>query len=281
MRDRQADMHVLPTPTHGPVNQALTVQARLIHKDGGGTTVVDEGNALVQADFDDITAAVYDLEIAGTAPVDEPTVQVTSVISDTLVDDEIWTEDNIGRNFLHSISGTVFTEPHLYRIIYTGTLSSALGSETITWIYEHQAIAVLPPMIYRASQDDVRNVIDSDPTISMIPFIAVAHNLTNKVRDCAIAKGTPLSVTDLHDIETYLAAHFYALRDPQYQQKQTERASATFQGKTDMGLDLTWWGQMAKVIDTSGCLDGFGKTKVGLAWLGKPKSRQLDYVERN
>jgi len=92
-----------------------------------------------------------------------------------------------------------------------------------------------------------------------------------------------LTTALLLEIEKHLAAHFYALRDPQYQQKRTEKASATFQGKTDLGLDLTWWGQMAKTLDVSGCLaqldKGIGTPQ--LVWLGLPPSEQTDYEDRD
>lgn len=138
-------------------------------------------------------------------------------------------------------------------------------------------------MTIRTTADEVASVIDASCEIDLRPFIVAANILTDRVSSCATEKGYSLSSEELRTIEQYLAAHFYGLRDGQYQSKSTERASATFQGKTGLGLDLTWWGQTAKMFDTSGCLSSFGSsgTVASLTWLGKPPSDQLHYTERD
>jgi hypothetical protein len=255
-----------------------------VHKDAGGVSIEGEGKAIQQADLTSIDCAVYDLDSATpNVAIATPLALVNITISNTLVDDAIWTLDKLGRNFLHSISGSVFSNPHLYRIIYTATLSIALGSEKIVWVYDHQSVAVTTATPFRTSQDDVRAIIDTDPDLDITPFIEAANSLVDKVEECAIDKGKGLTTRQLHMIETYLSAHLYALKDPQYTSKRTERAAATFQGKTAMGLDSTYWGQMAKIFDTSGCLDAFGSSRatVGITWLGLPPSSQTAYSDRN
>ena len=99
-------------------------------------------------------------------------------------------------------------------------------------------------MAIRVTEEEVGSVIDWDCTnIDLKPFITVANVIADKVSSCASDKGLSLTSAQLKEIERYLAAHLYALRDAQYQSKSTERASATFQGQTGMGLDLTWWGK--------------------------------------
>lgn len=113
-------------------------------------------------------------------------------------------------------------------------------------------------------------------------FIETANVVVSRVDTCATSKGYTLSVTELELIERWLAAHYYAIGDPTYQSKRTGKASGTFRGNTDMGLDSTLFGQQAKTLDPSGCLNKVGKTvAVGGYWLGKPPSTQIDYVDRD
>lgn len=124
----------------------------------------------------------------------------------------------------------------------------------------------------RTDSATVGKVIEVDPTLTaaVTQAIAAATVIVDRVYTRATAKGVTLSTDELLQIETYLAAHYYALRDPQYISKATDDASATFQGQTGMGLDSTFWGQMAKTLDVSGCLqeqaNGIKRPKMG--WLG-------------
>lgn len=68
--------------------------------------------------------------------------------------------------------------------------------------------------------------------------------------------GAGLSDERLAAIEKYLAAHMASLRDPRYQSENIAGEwSYTVQGKTGMNLDATFYGQQAKLLDTSGTLD--------------------------
>lgn len=134
----------------------------------------------------------------------------------------------------------------------------------------------------RVGELEVRAIIDTTATIDVTPFIEAASILVDQVNTCALARGVTLSGAQLKKIEAYLAAHLYAFRDPQYQSKSTERASATFYGQTGMALDFTPWGQMAKVLDTSGCLAAMASSaRASAVWLGKPKSGQIDVEQRD
>lgn len=135
-------------------------------------------------------------------------------------------------------------------------------------------------MAWRTSKEEVRAIIDTDSNINVAPFIDTANALTNHVssQDAANILTTAL----LLQIETYLAAHFYSRRDPQYQTKKTGDASAEFQGRTGLRLDSTYWGQDAMTLDVTGTLRALSKgARASIAWLGLPPSEQTDYMDRN
>lgn len=134
-------------------------------------------------------------------------------------------------------------------------------------------------MAWRVTEEDVRGIIDTDLNFSIAPFLDVATALTDHISSEDSAGD--LNSALLTQIEKWLAAHFYAIKDPQYIEKKTGDASAKFQGQTAMGLDSTYWGQMAKQLDVSGTLATLGKGKVKLEWLGLPPSEQTAYEDRD
>ena len=58
----------------------------------------------------------------------------------------------------------------------------------------------------------------------------------------------------LKEIETYLAAHFATHRDRVTSDEKADGVSFKFQGKTDMGLDSSLYGQTAQILDSTGVL---------------------------
>ena len=129
--------------SEGAAGSEATFQARIVSKDGTGTAVSEEGSALQQANISSITCAVYDLHSATPAvAVATPSVTVSSAISDTLTNDNLWTEDTTGRNFLHTIAGSTFASgDHTYRVVYTLTTT---GGNVFKWAHEHRAVAMTP-----------------------------------------------------------------------------------------------------------------------------------------
>lgn len=130
-------------------------------------------------------------------------------------------------------------------------------------------------MAYRVTEDEVRAIIVTDADVSITPFIHTANVLVSQIEDCADDRGITLSTSLKTEIEKYLAAHFYEIRDPRYTERRTMDAQAKFEeGRTP-------WDQ-AVLLDISGCLDSFGKgERVDLEWLGLPPSEQTDYVDRD
>jgi hypothetical protein len=120
-------------------------------------------------------------------------------------------------------------------------------------------------------------VINEGDDIS--PFIDVAHGLVEDV-----CLDSDYADTKLIRIETWLAAHFYACS--LNLQPASERVGAVgigYQGRTDLGFNLTHYGQMAMTIDTAGNLAALnqeivaGKRQiVGITWLGTPLDEEED-----
>lgn len=139
----------------------------------------------------------------------------------------------------------------------------------------------------RTDADQVKGVLlldyDTRNSPSLTPFIRGASLIVDRVATCAIAKGKTLTAEELVEIETWLAAHAYAMSDQPYSEKKTEKAMGKFQGQTKMYLEATKYGQMAISLDPSGCLAAIasGRRRARVEWLGKVPSEQIDYVQRD
>lgn len=113
----------------------------------------------------------------------------------------------------------------------------------------------------RVSPADVKEIIETDlADTALHVFINTAHNL---VQDALVSTSAGLSNARLTDIELWLSAHYLAVG--MERQVQSERVGdewqATYEGKTDMGLNSTRYGQMALGLDTSGKLATLGKQR--------------------
>lgn len=141
------------------------------------------------------------------------------------------------------------------------------------------------PYPYRIQPGAVKKIMEFDPYIEdLAPFIAVAEELVTEI--CAPAGYTS---DRLCLIETWLAAHFVAIRDPRYLSEQIGAANATIQsGQMGMNLSLTTYGQQAMLMDTKGGLAWLDKhisqgkrAKAGIVHLGNRSNRRwLDYPWR-
>jgi hypothetical protein len=77
-------------------------------------------------------------------------------------------------------------------------------------------------------------------------------------------------------IARWLAAHFYAVMDPQSTYEQAGSVSIKYESAVDLGLNLTRFGQQAMLLDYKGnlarlnsnTLDGKTKVKLDMLWLG-------------
>lgn len=120
---------------------------------------------------------------------------------------------------------------------------------------------------------------------TLVPFIETASLIVDRVKTCAIDKGKDLTTAELELIERWLSAHFYVQSDQAYQSKSTSGASGSFQGQVGEGLQNSKYGAAALSLDYSGCLlaisGGADRRTAGAIWLGKPRSTQIDYAQRD
>ena len=114
----------------------------------------------------------------------------------------------------------------------------------------------------RVTDAEVKQIIDT--TISDVsPFITVASLQVDRIA----AKGV-LGTAELKEIERWLSAHFIAIRDKRTIKDTVGDTSHTYEGKTDMGLNFTRYGQQALLLDTTGTLAESGKRKATVTYLG-------------
>lgn len=106
----------------------------------------------------------------------------------------------------------------------------------------------------RTSSSAVGAIIDVDSSISLTPFIDVANDIVTDV-----CTDSSYSAAKLELIERWLAAHFYHIRETRRNEENVGQTGEKLRSKIDLGLDLTHYGQMAKVIDSAGNLSALDK----------------------
>jgi hypothetical protein len=126
----------------------------------------------------------------------------------------------------------------------------------------------------RTTSELVSGIIEVDVNISLDPFIEVANELVTEA--CGDYGHTD---TRLELIERWLAAHFYAMRDPRPLSEKAGPVSETFQSKVGLNLAVSHYGQQAMVLDTSGGLAAMsrkattGKRIASASWVGVDADR--------
>lgn len=95
----------------------------------------------------------------------------------------------------------------------------------------------------------VGGIIKVNATIPLAPFITLAN--LDVTEHCADSGYTS---ERLQQIETWLAAHYYAIRDPRRVREKAGEVSAENQSEVDLGYNVTHYGQMALRIDFQGNL---------------------------
>lgn len=143
----------------------------------------------------------------------------------------------------------------------------------------------------RTTADAVKLVLMDDhgnrrdgSTPDLTPFIDTASAFVDDAIECATEKGLTIDSTRAELLERWLAAHLYAISDKPYSSKNTEGASASFNGQTAMYFEATLYGQQVMRLDKSGCLAAVGGAEAKVAgglWLGKTPSEQIPYWERD
>ncbi len=106
----------------------------------------------------------------------------------------------------------------------------------------------------RVTDAEVKGILDTD-IADTTPFILTANLIVNEVLATA-----GYSDERLYQIELWLSAHFACHMDAR-ETSVDAGASASFEGKTDMGLNWSRYGQQAQLLDTSGLLTALGKVR--------------------
>ena len=131
----------------------------------------------------------------------------------------------------------------------------------------------------RTTATQVKDIIETDPSIIAVdadldPFILVANELVTEVCTGTNGPTTAYTATRLELIERWLAAHFYAIRDPRAT-SESAGVSASYESAVDLGMSLTRYGQQARLLDTNGGLSRLdaqikrgAARKVSLSWIG-------------
>lgn len=121
-----------------------------------------------------------------------------------------------------------------------------------------------------------------DGCAPLAPYIKAAHSLVARMVTCATAKSYTHTTDELESITNALAAHFYCAMDALYMSRSTAGASGSFQRTTGKKLEGTEYGQMALMLDTSGCLQSLNAAQiVQIGWLGQSDDATSTYEDRN
>jgi len=131
----------------------------------------------------------------------------------------------------------------------------------------------------RTNATNIKAIIEVDTTIiaadsDLDPFISTANELVTEICTGTNAPDPVYSATRLELIERWLAAHFYAIRDPRAKSEKAGSVGVSYRGKTDLNLSLTHYGQQAMMIDTNGGLARLDKGKgitASVLWAGTAK----------
>ena len=122
----------------------------------------------------------------------------------------------------------------------------------------------------RTTDAEVGGVIEVDASIPLAPFISIANELVTE-----LCTDSGYTETRLTLIETWLAAHFYGIRDQQVSREQAGSVSVAFQFKIALHFNQTKQGQTAMLLDTAGNLAQLNKRiedgevpKIHMSWLG-------------
>lgn len=123
-------------------------------------------------------------------------------------------------------------------------------------------------MAIRVEAQEVLDIMDTVLTVTQIhPFILAANAIvTEKL-------GSNTDITDEHkkEIERWLAAHFASAgKDVGAMEEEVGDARIKFFGKDGTGLELTRYGQMVKLLDTTGILGNLGKRKATFRAIDAP-----------
>lgn len=140
-------------------------------------------------------------------------------------------------------------------------------------------------MAIRTTPELVAGIIEVDEEIALTPFISAAAALVDRVESYAIENellldgaGTddPTREEKLQQIETWLAAHFYTVRDPRPTSESARGVGSNYQSAVTYSLFTSHYGQHAMLLDETGVLqqisagaNGTRRKQAKVSWVGK------------
>lgn len=117
-------------------------------------------------------------------------------------------------------------------------------------------------MANRVTGTEVKTIITTQKTADQVESFITPANLIVTGQLGSLSLGDAL----MKEIEKWLSAHFVAIDDSsaRVEQKKVGDASTKYEGKTDMGLKFTRYGQQVMMLDTSGTLSNLGKRRAAV-----------------
>lgn len=132
----------------------------------------------------------------------------------------------------------------------------------------------------RTTPTKVRGIVTDlreDSTIDLTAAIETANVFVTSICIPFVKPdGTSLSAIELEMVERWLAAHFWSVDNPKLLMEIIGRSQDTIQGKVDLGLRLTHYGQQALIL-SQGALAPYadGKPKqIKMRWLGRTRAQR-------
>ena len=104
----------------------------------------------------------------------------------------------------------------------------------------------------RVTEAEVKEIIETSLT-PLTPFIDTAHLM---VDENLLSSGLGEAV--LTKIELFLSAHLVTLREKQIRIEEFGDSKNEYEGKTDMGLNSSHYGQTVLLLDTTGTFSNLG-----------------------
>ena len=113
-------------------------------------------------------------------------------------------------------------------------------------------------MAVRTTSAEVLQILDGCTLSSTIVDVFIAS--ASRLVDSVYASDTTMTADQLADIELWLSAHMIASTlHRQTSQEEVDGASVKYTGFWSKDLESTSYGQMVKLLDTSGKLANLGK----------------------
>ena len=118
---------------------------------------------------------------------------------------------------------------------------------------------------------DIEAIVEVDPSITnLAPFISASKVLLD-----AATENASYTEATYDEIHTWLAAHFYCIRDNRRSSETADEVREEFQYKLGRGLECTMYGQTAMMMDHEGGLAKIdkenkngGKKIMSVNWVG-------------